>query len=64
VWGKPIVTRIESYKTFYPAEGHHQDFMLKNPKHGYIRRWDAPKVAALKRMYPAHYRATFLKDAG
>lgn len=64
VWNKPIVTGIEPYKAFYAAEAYHQDFMLKNPKHGYIRRWDAPKVAALKRMYPAHYRATFLKDAG
>jgi peptide-methionine (S)-S-oxide reductase len=62
VWKKPIVTGIESYKAFYPAETYHQDFMLKNPKHGYIRRWDAPKVAALKTMFPAHYRASFLKD--
>jgi peptide-methionine (S)-S-oxide reductase len=64
LWAKPIVTRIETYKAFYAAEGYHQDFMLKNPRHGYITRWDAPKVAALKRMYPGVYRATFLKDAG
>jgi peptide-methionine (S)-S-oxide reductase len=64
LWARPIVTRIETYKAFYAAEGYHQDFMLKNPKHGYITRWDAPKVAALKRMYPGVYRATFLKDAG
>jgi peptide-methionine (S)-S-oxide reductase len=64
VWTKPIVTGIESYKAFYPAESYHQDFMLNNPKHGYILRWDAPKVAALKEMYPGVYRATFLKDAG
>lgn len=64
VWAKPIVTRIEPYKAFYPAEAYHQDFMLKNPRHGYIQRWDAPKVAALKRMYPGVYRASFLKDGG
>lgn len=64
LWSKPIVTKIESYKGFYPAEGYHQDFMLKNPRHGYIVRWDAPKVAALKTMFPALYRASFLKDAG
>lgn len=64
VWDKPIVTRIEPYKAFYAAEAYHQDFMLKNPKHGYIRRWDAPKVAALKTMFPAMYRASFLKDGG
>lgn len=64
LWSKPIVTRIEPYKAFYPAEAYHQDFMLKNPKHGYILRWDAPKVAALKVMYPKLYRASFLKDGG
>lgn len=63
LWSKPIVTAIEPYKAFYPAEAYHQDFMAKNPKHGYIVRWDAPKVAALKTMFPKHYRATFLRDA-
>ena len=63
VWKAPIVTRIEAYKAFYPAEAYHQDFMLKNPNHGYIRRWDAPKVAALKTLFPTFYRAAFLKDA-
>ncbi|MFM7349989.1 MAG: peptide-methionine (S)-S-oxide reductase MsrA [Erythrobacter sp.] len=64
VWKKPIVTGIESYKAFYPAEAYHQDFMLNNPKHGYILRWDAPKVAALKQMFPTLYKPAFLKDAG
>ena len=63
LWSKPIATTIEPYKAFYAAEGYHQDFMLNNPKHGYIKRWDAPKVAAFKTMFPALYRATFLKDA-
>jgi len=64
LWSKPIVTRIEPYKAFYAAEGYHQDFMANNPRHGYILRWDAPKVAALKAMFPEHYRASFLRDAG
>ena len=54
-WGKKPVTRIES-GTFYPAEAYHQDFMAKNPNHGYIRTYDAPKVAALKRLFPSSYR--------
>ncbi|NNC59101.1 MAG: peptide-methionine (S)-S-oxide reductase MsrA [Erythrobacter sp.] len=58
-WSRPIVTRIESYKAFYPAEEYHQDFMAKNPEHGYIRRWDKPKVRALSRMFPQHYRVNF-----
>lgn len=61
VWDRPIVTQIEAAQTFYPAETYHQDFALKNPNHGYILRWDAPKVAAFKRMFPALYRASFQK---
>lgn len=59
VWDRPIVTKIEGHSKFYPAEAQHQDFMKKNPRHGYIKRWDAPKVAALKRIYPGLYRASF-----
>ncbi len=57
-WKRPIVTRIEAYKAFYPAEKYHQNFMQKNPRQGYIVRWDKPKVANLKRHFPRQYRAT------
>lgn len=62
-WKRPIVTRIEAHRAFYPAESYHQDFMAKNPRHGYIRRWDAPKVKALKTMFARDYRPAFLRDA-
>lgn len=64
LWKRPIVTAIEPYKAFYPAEAYHQDFMAVNPRQGYILRWDRPKVEALKAMFPGHYRAAFLRDAG
>jgi peptide-methionine (S)-S-oxide reductase len=44
---------------FHPAEGYHQDFILKNPTQGYIVRWDLPKVAALKQLFPSLYSPTF-----
>lgn len=59
-WHRPIVTRIES-GTFYPAEGYHQDFAAKNPDHPYIVHWDLPKVAALRRMFPQHWKADFTR---
>lgn len=62
LWDKPIVTKVEKYRKFYPAEAYHQDFMVKNPDDGYIVRWDKPKVAALKRLYPKHYRGTFVRN--
>jgi peptide-methionine (S)-S-oxide reductase len=54
-WPKPIVTRLES-GAFYPAESYHQDYMAKNPNSGYIRRFDQPKVQALKAYFPNIYR--------
>lgn len=59
LWSRPIVTKVEPYKAFYPAEAYHQDFMQKNPNQGYIVRWDKPKVAALKTLYPGFYRTAF-----
>ena len=59
LWKKPIVARIERAQAFYPAEAYHQDFMSRNPNHGYIRMWDAPKVAGLKRLFPGEYKAAF-----
>jgi len=58
-WNAPIVTGIAAAKPFYPAEDYHQDFALKHPNHAYIRAWDAPKVEALKRLYPSLYSPTF-----
>lgn len=62
VWKEPIVAKIERMRAFYPAEGYHQDFMAKNPGHGYILRWDKPKVDALKVMYPSDFSRGFLRD--
>ena len=57
-FAQPIVVPVEAYKRFYPAEANHQDFMRRNPGNAYIVRWDAPKLAALKRLYPGMVRAT------
>jgi peptide-methionine (S)-S-oxide reductase len=61
LWSRPLVTTIES-GAFYPAESYHQDFAYNNPKHAYIVRWDAPKVAALKAMYPGVWQASFVRN--
>lgn len=55
-YDKPVVTTVETGKPFYAAESYHQDFMRLNPDHGYIVANDAPKVAALKRLFPAVYK--------
>jgi peptide-methionine (S)-S-oxide reductase len=56
VFGAPIATTIEPGKIFYRAEDYHQDFLAKNPGYPYIVFNDLPKVANLKRLFPALYR--------
>ena len=63
LWDAKIVTAIENYKKFYPAEDYHQDFIARNPRQRYIVYWDKPKIAALKAIYPQFYKAEFLRDA-
>jgi len=53
---KAIVTRIESDRTFYPAESYHQDFLTRNPTYPYIAINDLPKIDDLKRVFPDLYR--------
>jgi peptide-methionine (S)-S-oxide reductase len=55
VFKRPIATRIET-GGFASAEAYHQDFMRKNPAHPYIVIHDKPKLAALKRQFPASWK--------
>jgi peptide-methionine (S)-S-oxide reductase len=55
VFGRPIVTRVDPLKGFYPAENYHQDFLVRNPRYPYIVINDLPKVANLKREFPQMY---------
>lgn len=52
----PIVTTIEPFEAFYPAEQYHQDFLTLNPTWPYIVINDLPKIAALKALFPDDYR--------
>lgn len=55
LWNDPIVTKVERFTGFQDAAPDHQDFLRRNPRHPYIQRWDMPKLAALKVMFPALY---------
>jgi len=54
---KPIVTTLEPYEGFYPAEQYHQDFLTLYPTWPYIVVNDLPKVEALKTLFADVYRA-------
>jgi peptide-methionine (S)-S-oxide reductase len=56
VFARPVVTRVDPLKGFYPAEGYHQDYLVRNPQEPYIVYNDLPKIANLKQVFPDLYR--------
>jgi peptide-methionine (S)-S-oxide reductase len=61
VFKKKIVTRVDRFTNFYPAEDYHQDFLVLNPNYPYIVAYDLPKIANLKRVMPAVYREVVVR---
>lgn len=55
VFAEPIVTKMEAFRAFYPAEGYHQDFLTLNPTYPYIVYNDLPKIESLKQIFPDLY---------
>jgi peptide-methionine (S)-S-oxide reductase len=56
VYSRPIVTKVEPFQAFYPAEDYHQDYLKHNPDNPYIVYNDLPKLENLKKNFPALYR--------
>src|SRR5450432_741121 len=57
VYPKKIVTQVVPLTEFFVAEGYHQDYLTLHPESGYIARFDLPKVANLKSLFPQQFRA-------
>ncbi len=50
-WAKPIVTIIEPFKNFYPAENYHQNYYNNNQNQGYCRFVIAPKLEKFEKVF-------------
>jgi peptide-methionine (S)-S-oxide reductase len=57
VYSRPIVTKVEAFKAFYPAEDYHQDYLKHHPDSPYIVYNDLPKLENLKKDFPDLYRS-------
>ena len=56
VFDRPIVTKVTSFKAFYPAEDYHQNYLSLHPTDGYIAQNDMPKVEGLKTLFPKDWQ--------
>lgn len=51
IFGDPIVTSLEPFQVFYPAERYHQDYARNNPLQPYIQRYALPKADKAKKRF-------------
>jgi peptide-methionine (S)-S-oxide reductase len=51
VWPKPIVTEVEPFTVFYPAEDYHQEYFNRNPGNPYCSMVIQPKVAKFRKVF-------------
>jgi peptide-methionine (S)-S-oxide reductase len=57
VFEKPIVTAIEPFKNFYPAESYHQDYYNHHQSQPYCYFTIKPKVEKLKKVFADKLKA-------
>ncbi len=55
VFPRRIVTQVTPLEAFYPAEDYHQNYAANHPSQPYIMFNDAPKVVALRKLFPELY---------
>jgi peptide-methionine (S)-S-oxide reductase len=51
LYDRPIVTTIEPFTVFYPAEDYHQNYFASHPDAPYCMMVIAPKVAKFRKQY-------------
>lgn len=51
LWQGEIVTQIEPFEKFWPAEDYHQDYFHKNPQAGYCQVVISPKLMSFRQKF-------------
>jgi peptide-methionine (S)-S-oxide reductase len=52
-WDNPIVTTLEKFDIFYPAEAHHQNYYNNNTGEGYCQFVIRPKLEKFEKVFKA-----------
>ena len=56
-FGAPIVTEVQPFERFWPAEPEHLDYYRRNPMQPYCAFVISPKVAKVRRKYASRLKA-------
>lgn len=57
LYSNPIVTQLEPYTQFWPADEDSQDFYSKNPTAGYCMIVIDPKIQKLRQKFATHFKS-------
>lgn len=57
LWEDPIVTQVEPFSAFYPAEEYHRDYFARNPNQPYCSLVIAPKVRSFRQKFAGRLKA-------
>ena len=52
-WNAPIVTAVQSFQNFYPAEDYHRDYYRRHPGETYCRFVIAPEIKEFRSRFAA-----------
>lgn len=50
-WDKPVVTTLEKFELFYPAEAYHQNYYINNTEQGYCQFVIRPKLEKFEKVF-------------
>ena len=50
-WEDPVVTTLEPFTHFWPAEEYHQEYIKNNPDNPYVKNVSIPRYNNFKKKY-------------
>ncbi|XDD48256.1 peptide-methionine (S)-S-oxide reductase MsrA [Leptospira sp. WS39.C2] len=57
IWKSEIVTEFQELKSFYQAEGYHQDFIKNNPNQSYVVAVSIPRFQEFEKRYASYKKS-------
>lgn len=51
IWDRPVVTEIDPFSKFWPAEDYHRNYYNNNPSKGYCALVITPKIEKFKKIF-------------
>ena len=56
LFGAPVVTEVDTVKSYWPAEDYHQDYFAQHPNQGYCAFVVGPKVDKFRKTFSQHLK--------